>query len=954
MTSLYARYLSHLLLAGCLAMLAINSAPLQRAQAATGIWTTIPGMNHARFGHTATLLASGQVLVVGGTMEVSIPTGEEDPEQQPVAQTAELYDPSTPETPWAFTASLTVPRVFHTATLIGDRVLVAGGTNGASTGGFASAEIYDPTGGPGGTPVWLQTSDMAQPHIGATATRLADGRVLVAGGYNGSLESGAAIPAVEIYDPVDGTWTPAGSMNQARVYHTTTLLPDGKVLVAGGSTAPMFGSGEILVSAEVYDPLTDEWASVSVLNQARSDHTATLLEDGTVLVAGGYYPVEGDDEPPPESYLTSAEIYNPGENTWITTGSMTMPRGYHTATILGSGPQQGKVLVAGGANSSSPVIMAELYDPAAGAWTNAGDLQDPYGHVSHTAALLADGRVLVAGGYLGLDQSGTFLADSFAELYTPKIPQTIQITTHAPASTLYNSTFTVAATATSGLAVTYRSGSPQICTNTGAEFTMVRGTGICIVVYEQAGDDTYDAAPPVVEHVAAEKSAQSIAFDLSGLEEKTFGDPPFSITAATDANLPISFTVADGAPCSISEVQHSGSQETTATVTIEGAGDCTITAGQGGDANYLAADPVSQVVEVAKASQTIVFEASGDRPYGTDYTVSARTDSRLEIAFEVGSGDPCSVTASGKDPVDPTLSFAILRPTGLGSCTITANQAGDADYNPAAPVDQTVTIVKGDQTIHVTASIPASARYLQIFSVAATATSGLPVVYSSDSPQVCIVDAGGTVTMLQVTGTCTVTLEQAGNDYYNPAQPVTQSISAMKALQTITFGPLAGRLTFGDGDVSVTVVSDSGLAVRVSLGEGDPCTLADGQLHILHAGACTLTAEQEGDDFYEAAVPITHTITIDKQTVSILLEGLTRTVDGKAKPVTITPAIGGLTLLVTYEGQGTTVYGPSPEAPVQVGTYLVIVTIDDVDYQGRASATLIIQPVMIYLPAVLR
>jgi hypothetical protein len=154
--------------------------------------------------------------------------------------------------------------------------------------------------------------------------------------------------------------------------------------------------------------------------------------------------------------------------------------------------------------------------------------------------------------------------------------------------------------------------------------------------------------------------------------------------------------------------------------------------------------------------------------------------------------------------------------------------------------------------------------------------------------------------------------------------------------------------------VSVTVVSDSGLAVRVSLGEGDPCTLADGQLHILHAGACTLTAEQEGDDFYEAAVPITHTITIDKQTVSILLEGLTRTVDGKAKPVTITPAIGGLTLLVTYEGQGTTVYGPSPEAPVQVGTYLVIVTIDDVDYQGRASATLIIQPVMIYLPAVLR
>jgi N-acetylneuraminic acid mutarotase len=268
-------------------------------------------------------------------------------------------------------------------------------------------------------PSWIPTGNLNSPRSGHTATLLPNGKVLVVGGDS----SGSA----ELYDPATGTWSVTSSLNIARHLHTTTLLPNGKVLVAGGTTnanPPDFG---VTKSAELYDPTTGQWSTTGSLNIARFWHTATLLQNGKVLVAGG----AGTDDS-----LASAELYDPSTGTWSVTGSLIDdnqsgrfnftgegPGRYgHTATLL----QNGKVLVAGGSNSgdlTSTLASAELYDPSTGTWSFTGNLNAS--RISHTATLLPDGKVLVAGGYTqnwvpannGFAASPTSL--NLAELYDP-------------------------------------------------------------------------------------------------------------------------------------------------------------------------------------------------------------------------------------------------------------------------------------------------------------------------------------------------------------------------------------------------------------------------------------------------------------------------------------------------------------------------------------------------------
>ncbi len=179
-------------------------------------------------------------------------------------------------------------------------------------------------------------------------------------------------------EPASGTWTVTGSLNTARYSHTATLLPNGMVLVAGG-----FGSSlvDVSASAELYDPTGGTWTPTGSLNTARVLHTATLLPNGMVLVAGGL-----------DSSLdasASAELYDPASGTWTVTSSLNTARYYHTATLL----PNGMVLVAGGQGA---LAIAELYDPASGTWTTTGSLNT--GREQHTATLLPNGMVLVAGG----------------------------------------------------------------------------------------------------------------------------------------------------------------------------------------------------------------------------------------------------------------------------------------------------------------------------------------------------------------------------------------------------------------------------------------------------------------------------------------------------------------------------------------------------------------------------
>jgi hypothetical protein len=229
-----------------------------------------------------------------------------------------------------------------------------------------------------------------------TATLLPDGRVFVAGGLAG--ESSAA--STEIFDPATRKFANASSMSVARTGHTATLLANGKVLIAGGY------NGSYLASAELYDPAANSFAPVRAMNAARSGHVATLLSNRKVLLVGGV----GIGW----TFLASAEIYDPATNTFTPTGDMHAARESHTATLLGNG----KVLITGGHRGRRPSVTiyssTEIYDPVTGRFTAGGEMTRI--RHKHEAVLLADGRVLIAGGSDERDGNGAY---TNAEIYDP-------------------------------------------------------------------------------------------------------------------------------------------------------------------------------------------------------------------------------------------------------------------------------------------------------------------------------------------------------------------------------------------------------------------------------------------------------------------------------------------------------------------------------------------------------
>jgi hypothetical protein len=335
-------------------------------------WRSTGTLAKARTDHTATLLASGKVLVAGGRSTTA-----------PIDD-GELFDPSSGA--WTKTANtMTVGHTKHAAALLpGGKVLVVGGSADASGG---QVESYDPV-----SSRWTRVKDLLAGRTAPGAATLATGQVLAVGGRG---VQPAPIASPELYDPASDAWTSGGSWSSSRFSHTTTVLAGGSLLVAGGSG----DAAAYLDSAERFDPGTLAWTGAGKLASGRLDHTASLLSDGRVLVAGGL----GTGS----AALTSAELYSPSSNTWTTTGSLTAARYNHTATVLADG----KVLVAGGSAGSATLASAELYDPATGLWSSAGAMAAA--RAGHTATLLAGGKVLVAGG----GTSSTFL--SSAELYDP-------------------------------------------------------------------------------------------------------------------------------------------------------------------------------------------------------------------------------------------------------------------------------------------------------------------------------------------------------------------------------------------------------------------------------------------------------------------------------------------------------------------------------------------------------
>jgi hypothetical protein len=252
------------------------------------------------------------------------------------------------------------------------------------------------------TGTFSPTGAMTTPRENHTATLLRDGRVLIAGGND---NGDHAVASAELYDPKTGTFSPTGSMLTARGYHTATLLTDGRVLIAGGDPSNNNYSS-LIGSAEIYDPKTGTFSATGSLVTTRAFHAATLLADGRVLLAGG----QGGPGTPE---LASAEIYDPKTGTFTATGSMTYPRTliYNAAALL----SDGRVLIAGGGGDYTDrefLASTELYDPQSGTFSMTGSMSDA--RTWETATPLRNGLVLVAGGY------GDLAPLASAELFDPK------------------------------------------------------------------------------------------------------------------------------------------------------------------------------------------------------------------------------------------------------------------------------------------------------------------------------------------------------------------------------------------------------------------------------------------------------------------------------------------------------------------------------------------------------
>jgi hypothetical protein len=297
---------------------------------------------------------------------------------------------------------LSTARKSHTATLLQDnnRVLITGGKS--VTGDQASAEIYDSS-----TGQFQLISPLNEGRSLHTATLLGNGTVLVAGGRKGA----NPLKTAEIFNPVTESFASTGMLNVQRKRHAANLLLDGTVLVEGGAS---LSNGQPVndgtPTAEVYDSGTGTWTQVEDMSTGRTEHTATLLPDGTVMVCGGI------------STLQPSDLYNPAGQSFSTTGGLLHQRQRHVSLLLANptwGSLVGKVLAIGGAYTGSPVFggiqvaldTVELYDPSTGQFTLFGTMTEP--RQNHTATMLNDGRILIAGGVSSPSVSGT------AELVTP-------------------------------------------------------------------------------------------------------------------------------------------------------------------------------------------------------------------------------------------------------------------------------------------------------------------------------------------------------------------------------------------------------------------------------------------------------------------------------------------------------------------------------------------------------
>ena len=465
---------------------------------------------------------------------------------------------------WTTLPSLASARQDHTATLLpSGKLLIAGGFGGGiqtfAGNVLSSAELYD-----AGTDAWISTGTLALARMSHTATLLPSGKVVIAGGITFVNSMYSQTASVESYDPVSNSWSTLASMPAARSEHTSTRLSNGKIFIVGGSAGGIY-----LNSAVIYDTTTNTWVSAANLNFSRANHGASLLANGKVLVVGG----SGDS-----GSLFSAEIYDPGTNTWQIASPMLAKRTRFSMSQLSTG----KVLVSGGYNSSQVYLAdAELFDIGTNSWGSAGKMSDARSDLAST--VLTNDKVLAIGGWLSGSYRST--VDIYDTVLLAPDPPTIGSAVAGNA----NATITFIPPANSGTSpiISYTilayPNYPVVTGSCIAPCSSITVSGLsngsAITFAVAATNSVGTGLPSAYSNYVIPKATQSIFFQAIFDTQVTAS--ALMLNATSSAGLPITFSTDTPGVCVVSQT----------TVTLVTVGVCTINAVQLG--NYATSPAVS-------------------------------------------------------------------------------------------------------------------------------------------------------------------------------------------------------------------------------------------------------------------------------------------------------------------------------------------------------------------------
>ncbi len=502
--------------------------------------------------------------------------------------------------------------------------------------------------------------------------------------------------------------------------------------------------------------------------------------------------------------------------------------------------------------------------------------------------------------------AATPLSRSFTVSAAPLQPQTITFNT--PGTQTVGTPLALAATASSGLAVSFASQTASVCTVSGTTATFVMA-GTCTIRASQGGNGTWAAATPISRSFsvsAAPLQPQTITFNTPATQ--TVGTP-LALSATASSGLAVSFASQTASVCTVSGT----------TATFVTAGMCTIQATQSGNGTWAAATPVSRSFTANAAPlqpQTITFNTPGTQTVGTPLALAATASSGLAVSFASQTARVCTVSGTAATFVT------------VGMCTIQATQAGNGTWAAATPISRSFTVSAAPlQPQTITFSNPGTQAVTALLTLSATASSGLPVSFASQTTSVCTVThASNYMATFVTSGTCTIQATQAGNSTFAAATPVSQTFTVTAEAQTITFNTPVTQ-TVGT-PLALSATATSGLAVSFASQTTSVCTVSGTTATFVTAGTCTIQASQAGNGIWAAATPASRSFTVNAAKPTITSFTATPTAVNSGSASTLSWVTTGAASIAITPGTftSTSASGSTSVSPSSTTTYTLTAT----------------------------